>query len=190
MLNMSRITTTYPSLDCLFLNAGFQWGFDFTSPSSADLKTATDEMTTNYLSPLHTITHFLPHLISLSPRPTCIALVSSGLAMVPLPRCPNYCASKAALHSLAWSLRFQMQGKPETEHVRVVEVLPPAVETELHPRQGLGQIGVPLDEYADDCWKALREGEEDEVLVHQVFTEGIDDKKREVFEMLSKKVFH
>ena len=66
-------------------------------------------MRTNYLSPLTTITAFLPHLTSLGPdNPAAIVLVTSGLAVVPMPRCPNYCASKAALHSLAWSLRAQL----------------------------------------------------------------------------------
>jgi len=168
----SRMTSTYPSLDCIFLNAGFQRSVNFTSgaaepPSARELSLLTEEMTTNYLSPLHTLTLFLPHLISLAPNPAAVVLVSSGLSITPLPRCPNYSATKAALHSLAWSLRCQLQGGDNTKHVRVVEILPPAVKTELHSRQedlvreGKGDFGVELDEYIDETWKGLTDGEEE-----------------------------
>ena len=59
----------------------------------------TTETTTNYLSPTHTALLFLPHLRALSARgtPTAVILVSSGLALVPIPRVPNYGATKAAI---------------------------------------------------------------------------------------------
>ncbi|KAJ0303160.1 hypothetical protein COL5a_005862 [Colletotrichum fioriniae] len=100
-----------------------------------------------------------------------IVLVSSGLALVPIPRCPNYCATKSALHSLAWSLRAQLQSSPSSAHIRVVEVVPPAVQTELHSQQpdlvtaGQANFGMPLDEFTDETWAALEKGEEDEIIV-------------------------
>jgi uncharacterized oxidoreductase len=53
--------------------------------------------------------------------------VSSGLAFVPLTAAPIYCATKAAMHSFTTSLRFQLQDSG----VRVIELMPPAVKTEL-----------------------------------------------------------
>lgn len=51
--------------------------------------------------------------------------VSSGLAHVPLSIEPNYCATKAALHSITQSMRVQFSRCG----VRVVEIAYPAVDT-------------------------------------------------------------
>ncbi|KAK3681323.1 hypothetical protein B0T22DRAFT_485412 [Podospora appendiculata] len=198
----SKITTTYPTLDALLLNAGFQRTLDFTTPSTISLPAVTAEVATNYLSPVHTITHFLSHLLSLSPSPAAILLVSSGLAVIPFPRCANYSATKSAIHSLAWSLRSQLAGPdaPHAHHMRVVELLPPAVQTELHPLQpdlvaaGQDKIGIPLAAYVDETWADLisddddeaggtRGGERDEIAhtVHREKLAGAEEKKREGF---------
>src|SRR5260370_22608860 len=68
---------------------------------------------------------FIPHL-SAQPVATLIN-VSSGLAFVPLARVPVYCATKAAVQSFCVSLRHQL--KPTS--VRVVELIPPYVDTHL-----------------------------------------------------------
>lgn len=56
-----------------------------------------------------------------------IVNVSSGLAFAPKVDYPIYCASKAALHSYSLSLREQLR----STGIRVLEVLPPAVDTPL-----------------------------------------------------------
>jgi len=138
-------------------------------------------------------THFLPHLTSLSPPPASIFLVSSGLSVIPFPRCPNYCASKAALHSLAWSLRTQLSGpgSPATHHIRVVELLPPAVQTELHPTQpdlvasGQDKMGLPLAVYADETWADMNSGEEMKEIAHSVHRDRLrlaEGNKKEAYE--------
>ncbi|KAH7362192.1 short chain dehydrogenase [Plectosphaerella cucumerina] len=187
----SRLLAAHPDLDCIILNAGLQRTLDFTSPSSSSpesLASVTEEMTTNYLSPLHTSLLFLPHLRAraASGLPAALILVSSGLALVPIPRCPNYCASKAALHSLAWQIRSQLAddagpGSP----VRVIEIIPPAVQTELHTVQGLPQMGMPLDEFLQETWDALEEGKEDEIIVGQAkgFAH-VDVPRKEAYENL------
>ncbi|KAK0374451.1 short chain dehydrogenase [Colletotrichum limetticola] len=174
---VEKITSTHPTLDTIILNAGIQRSIDFTSPSTISLPSVSAELITNYLAPIHLITHFLPHLQSLNTSTstarttTSIILVSSGLALVPILRCPNYCATKSALHSLAWSLRAQLQSSPSSAHVRVIEVVPPAVQTELHSQQpdlvaaGQTNFGMPLEEFTDETWAALEKGEEDEIIV-------------------------
>ncbi|KAL0475954.1 short-chain dehydrogenase/ oxidoreductase [Neurospora intermedia] len=188
---VKHITTTYPTLDSILLNAGLQKTLLFTNPTTIDLAAHTTELTTNYLSPLNMIALFMPHLISLAPKPTSIIVVTSGLSVIPLPRCANYSASKAAAHSLVWSLRAQLTG-PEaehTKHIKVVEIMPPAVKTELHTIQpdlvemGLGDIGMELNEFADFTWGELQNEEREEVWVDQQRGwKEVDAKRREVFE--------
>jgi uncharacterized oxidoreductase len=55
-----------------------------------------------------------------------IVLLSSALALVSAPRMAVYAASKAAIHSLARSLRAELDGQ-----IKVFDVLPPWVESEL-----------------------------------------------------------
>ncbi|GKT91377.1 LOW QUALITY PROTEIN: short-chain dehydrogenase/oxidoreductase [Colletotrichum tofieldiae] len=186
------MTATYPTLDTIILNAGIQRSVDFTNPSSISLPSVASELTTNYLAPLHTITLFLPHLQSLRSFTTLLhhsrlLRPSSG----PHPRCPNYCAAKSALHSLAWSLRAQLAGHEPSSHIRVVEIVPPAVRTELHSQQpdlvaaGQGDFGMPLDEFTEETWVALEKGEEDEIIVGPAkhFAHVETDRKRMFGEM-------
>ncbi len=56
-----------------------------------------------------------------------IVNISSGLAFTPLAVVPVYCSTKAAIHSLSLSLRFQLRDTS----VRVFEVAPPIVPTAL-----------------------------------------------------------
>lgn len=53
-------------------------------------------------------------------------LISSALALVSSPRMAVYAATKAAIHSLARSLRAELDGE-----VKVFDVLPPWVESGL-----------------------------------------------------------
>lgn len=63
-------------------------------------------------------------------RSKAIVNVSSGLGFVPLVTAPTYSAIKAAVHSYTLSLR-QTIG----DRVEVIELVPPAVQTGLTPRQ-------------------------------------------------------
>jgi short-subunit dehydrogenase involved in D-alanine esterification of teichoic acids len=162
---------------------------DFTNPSSISVSSAEEELRTNYLSPLASVTAFLPHLTSLS-GPAGIYLVSSGLAMVPITRCPNYCASKSALHSFAWTLRSQLEGS----NVRVVEIMPPAVQTELHTQQadlvaqGDANFGLPLDAYTDETWGLMTKDEElDEIVVQEIHDRfgAVDVERKKLFKRMA-----
>ncbi|RYO79650.1 hypothetical protein DL764_009997 [Monosporascus ibericus] len=190
---VAEVIKTYPDIDCVFLNSGIQRTLNFTKPEAIDLASVQQEMTTNYMSYVALTTYLLPHLQSLAPRPAALAAVTSGLALVPLPRCANYCATKAALHSLLWSLRAQLAGDEASRHVRVVEILPPAVQTELHELQedlrarGHTNFGMPLVEFTDETWDALTKGKE-EIPVGMVKDRFVkaDDERREMFQQMVK----
>jgi uncharacterized oxidoreductase len=90
-----------------------------------DLQDVTREIDINLSGPVRMIQQFLPHLQS--QKGALIVNVTSGLAFVPLPISPIYCATKAALHSFTQSLRVQLEGTGVT----VIELAPPGVETPL-----------------------------------------------------------
>ncbi len=113
----------FPALDVLINNAGVMRNLDLNAPR--ELKDLTREIEINLCGPMWMTQQFLPHLKT---RPeAAIVNVSSGLAFVPLPSSPVYCATKAALHSYSQSLRVQLAGT----RVAVIELAPPAVDTPL-----------------------------------------------------------
>jgi len=162
-----------PKIDSVILNSGIQRGLDFTKPESIDLSSINQETTTNYTSNIHIIKYILPHLLTLShTTPTSLTFTTSGLALIPIPRCGNYCASKAALHHLILVLRHQLSNPSSTspssnpQNIKIVELIPPAVQTELHDAKHQpdivdgGKIGMGLEEFMDRAWEGLCEGKE------------------------------
>jgi len=146
-----RVTRAYPALDVLVNNAGVQ---NHPPPLAQpqDWSQHEHEIATNLGAPMHLAMLFLPHLLA---RPEAAILnVSSGLAFTPIARIATYCATKAALHSFTQSLRAQLTDT----NVTVVEVVPPAVNTDLGGH-GSHTHGEPLDAYADDVMKRLAAGE-------------------------------
>jgi uncharacterized oxidoreductase len=117
------VIAKFPTLDTLINNAGIMRNLSLTK--DRDLNDVTREIQINLCGPVRMVQQFLPHLMSR--KDAMIINVSSGLAFVPLPLSPIYCATKAAIHSFTQSLRVQLNGTS----VRVVELAPPAVETPL-----------------------------------------------------------
>jgi uncharacterized oxidoreductase len=85
-------------------------------------------------------------------RPSLIANVTSGGALIPQPFAPLYNACKAALHSYTMNLRFALTGTP----CRVVEIIPPALRTTL---AGPGEAhGAAVNEFCDTVLESLAVG--------------------------------
>jgi uncharacterized oxidoreductase len=117
------VIAQYPTLDTLINNAGIMRNLDLNQ--ARDLMDVTREIETNLSGPVRMVQQFLPHLKDRGSA--LIVNVSSGLAFVPMPISPVYCATKAAMHSFTQSLRTQLQGSSVT----VIELAPPGVETPL-----------------------------------------------------------
>ena len=118
-----RVLAQFPKLDVLFNNAGVMRNLNLNQ--ERDLNDVTREIEINLSGPVRMVQQFLPHLKTR--KDAAIVNVSSGLAFVPLPLSPVYCATKAALHSFSQSLRVQLAGASVT----VIELAPPGVETPL-----------------------------------------------------------
>lgn len=110
------------------------------------------EITVNMEAPIHLAMLFSQCFAEKAGK-TAIINVSSGLAFTPMAVAPIYSSTKAALHSFTMSLRHQLS----EAGVEVIEVAPPAVNTDLGG-VGLHDSGAPLDEFADAIFKGLEEG--------------------------------
>jgi uncharacterized oxidoreductase len=118
-----RVLAQFPDLDVLVNNAGIMRNLNLND--DRDLNDVTREIDINLSGTVRMVQQFLPQLKT---RPGALIVnVSSGLAFIPLPISPVYCATKAAIHSYTQSLRIQLDGTGVT----VVELAPPGTETPL-----------------------------------------------------------
>ncbi|MCR3753931.1 SDR family oxidoreductase [Lentzea californiensis] len=134
------VIARFPSVNVLITMAGVMRVEDWHRPESF-LESAEGIVTTNVLGPIRLIAAFVEHFQTL-PDAT-IMTVSSGLAFAPLKITPSYNASKAAIHMLSETLRLQLADTS----VKVVELEPPAVQTDLLPGHAENEHAMPLGEY-------------------------------------------
>jgi uncharacterized oxidoreductase len=149
----ARVRSEFPKLDVLMNNAGIFHMRNLSVPSD-DLGALMSEFDTNVAGTIR-MTSALIDVLKAN-RGTIIN-VSSGLAYVPLTSAPLYCATKAAIHSYSISLRFQL----EDAGVKVIELLPPAVKTELNgdiPDDASFKV-ITTDELVSATVKQLQAGE-------------------------------
>jgi short-subunit dehydrogenase involved in D-alanine esterification of teichoic acids len=129
-----KITRDHPGLDCLVNNAGVQRPLDVNKMNAEDFLAKADvELNTNVMGPMHLTMHLLPHLKSHSAAggPAVIMNVSSVLGISPFSIVnPVYNGSKAWLH--CWTMNLRSQLARDRTDVRVVEIIPPSVGTDLH----------------------------------------------------------
>lgn len=146
------VTENYPEVNVLVNNAGIQQRFNVLK---ADVKNDwgyfSKEITTNIEAPFHLSLLFAPFFAA--KETASIINVTSGLAFTPMAVAPIYSATKAAFHSFTMSIRHQLSGTS----VEVIEVAPPAVNTDLGGA-GLHTQGEPLEAFADGIFEGLKEG--------------------------------
>ena len=123
----NHVVSNFPGLNVLINNAGIMRNIRLDQKRVLD--DVTREIDINLCGPVRMVQQFLPHLKS---KPEALIVnVSSGLAFIPMPASPIYCATKAAIHSYTQSLRVQLKGG----NVAVIELAPPGTETPLLRRE-------------------------------------------------------
>lgn len=140
------VSANHSDLNMLVNNAGIQ---TWMHPLDKDFyDKAQTEIAINVLAPLHLITLFA-QLNSLE----TVINVTSALAFSPLTKVPVYCGTKAFFHSLTLSLRYLLQPK----NIEVVEVIPPALNTDLGGA-GLHNEHPPVSAFIDAIFNQMKEG--------------------------------
>ena len=146
------VLQNYPEVNVLMNNAGVQLTLDMTKP--VDLSRIQAEIETNVVAPIHLTSLFAQHLATKAGA--VVINISSGLAFAPLAFMPVYCATKAAVHSLTLSLRHQLKHTS----VKVFEIAPPSVDTELgHDRREdktQSHGGIPISEFMTEAMEAIK----------------------------------
>lgn len=120
-------------LDLLVNNAGLIRGYQLASPESETR--SVEDVDVNLGGPIRMTRLALPLLGSAAEGG--VLFMSSAVAFAAVPGLAVYAATKAALHSLARSLRAELK----SSGIRVFEVLPPVVDT--GPVQALDVPKIP-----------------------------------------------
>lgn len=178
----AAVVKAHPALNVLMNVAGIMRTEVLTAGPDY-LADAEAIVSTNLLGPIRMTAAFLPHLMA-QPDAT-ILNVSSGLGFVPISRTPTYCATKAAIHSYSQSLRRQLRDTS----VKVIELPPPAVQTDLGPGLATNPAAQPVDAFAREVVALLKENPDaEEILVERTKIFRFAEAKGEfdaVFKMLN-----
>ena len=154
------LISDFPTLNVLINNAGIMLVDDAAGHIDEELLTST--VTTNVLGPIRVTSALIEHLKR--QKTATVVYNTSILAFVPLALTAVYSATKAALHSYVLSQRYKLKGTS----VRVVEIAPPWVQTDLlnsndEPR------AMPLADFIRETMEALS-SDADEALVRGVLS--------------------
>ena len=147
----SRVKEDFPHLDVLMNNAGVGMFKNLNAPAT-DLAGLMAEMDTNVGGVIRVTSALIDILTA---NKGTVINVSSVLAFAPVPAMPIYSATKAAVHSYTQSLRFQM----EDSGVEVIELMPPAIKTDLTTEFSEGGISmITTDKLVELTFAALKAG--------------------------------
>lgn len=142
----AKLIADHPELNVLINNAGIMQ--PDTVAGKIDDALLTSTMSTNVLGPIRMTSALIEHLKSR--KSAVVAYTSSVLAFVPLAVTGIYSSTKAALHSYVLSQRFMLRNTG----VRVIEIAPPWVRTELMNSQEAEQA-MPLDQFIAETMAIL-----------------------------------
>jgi uncharacterized oxidoreductase len=149
------LIAAHPKLNVVIHCAGIMLIDDASTAVHDDVIVST--INTNLMGTIRLTSALIEHLKKR--ESSTVIIVSSVLGFTPMAMTAVYSSTKAALHSYAQSLRFKLRNTP----VRVLELIPPWVRTELlnsteEPR------AMPLDEFISGTMQALAT-DADEIMV-------------------------
>ena len=136
-----QATKDHPDLNVLINNAGVQRRGEMEKEIQEPWSVRQEEIDINISGPIHLASLFIPHMLKLGKgKPAAITNVSSGLAFIPFSHGPVYSATKAAIHQWTEAMRPLLADT----NVRLVELIPPAVKSNLG---GSHDFGEDCDEF-------------------------------------------
>ncbi|KAI1844878.1 hypothetical protein JX265_009465 [Neoarthrinium moseri] len=161
---IQNIVKEHPELDCLVNNAGVQRPLEVLKQDPSDfLQKADQEIDINIRGPMHLALGLLEHFRR---KPHALIVnVSSVLGFIPFSTVnPVYNGTKAWLHFWSMALRTQLRGTD----VRVVEIVPPTVATDLHRerdnpddnKKENNPNALTVDEFMEEVAKKLQSGDD------------------------------
>jgi uncharacterized oxidoreductase len=151
----SELISRYPKFNVLINNAGIMQIDDVAGEVNDEIIAST--IATNLMGPIRLTSLLVEHLKK--QESAAVLNVSSVLGFIPMAVAAVYSSTKAALHSYSQSLRFKLR----KTNVRVLEVIPPWVRTELLNSSDESRA-MPLDELLRETMEALATAA-DEILV-------------------------
>lgn len=153
-----KLIADFPRLNAVINNAGIMQ-IDDTSTVMDDGQ-MTSIITTNLLGPIRVTSALIEHL---KKQPAAYVMtVSSGLAFTPMSMATVYCATKTAIHSYSMTTRYKLK----YTNVKVIEIVPPWVQTDLlNSKDNPGAM--PLADFTVESMRLLGT-DADEILVERV----------------------
>ena len=167
----------FPQLNMVVNNAGLMQLHNLTGPLDADR--ISTEVHTNLIAPIHMSSLLIQHLQKQAA--SAIVNVTSGLAFTPLATVPVYCATKAGLHSFCVSFRHQLKNTS----VKVFEIIPPAVETNLGHEDGYDRSNDHLMSSAEFVDQVVDVLKNDQYETGIGMAEGLRQQREGLFEVLN-----
>lgn len=162
---MKQVTKDHPDVDCLINNAGVQRPLLVNKMKPEEfLEKADQEISININGPMHLTLLLLPHF---KQKPGAVVVnVSSVLGYLPSSIInPVYNGTKAWVHFWSLNLRTQLE-QDGHENIRVVEIAPPTVSTDLHRERDdpsdnskdKNPSALSVDEFIQDVTKQWKAG--------------------------------
>lgn len=138
-------------LDVMFNNAGVVEQFDVlkSKMSSAQI---VERINTNLSGGICLVQHFIRQ--ANKSKENLIINITSEIALFPVPVLALYAASKAGFSVYTRALRQQLK----STNFKVIEILPPQVETEMPKQIGNTAMGIDANEFAKRVIASINKG--------------------------------